>query len=874
MADQSTRSHNISLSHFNILLANCRSVAPKIDEVRATCSTISPDIFACTESWLDSKHSDKDILVPNYHSFRHDRADRTGGGVIVFLKNCFKFNQFTPTVVAPEFIQCVFVAVVSIKSLFVCAYIPLFNSSNDLCLQINNFLTHAVDEFLDSFPDYNVILCADFNQFDTTTLISSLDLVELQSPATRGLARLDRFTVSSVIEHLCSTKLGPAIGNSDHDSLLFTFHVISNRTFKSTRVVDFRPRFVRQFISNISNVDWSVLDNCSTADSKCELFHTIFSDAMNVFPVYYVPSSSKDKPWITPLIKHLIHKRWDAFRRKDFQCYNRLKLLIRSKIDNAKRDWAHMYSTPSELWNKVNVLNSRNCNDSMDQLFNSYSNLYECSNVINDIFSRYFNNSMCSSDDFHKCLFDLYNYDCNWNLSITEEDVCNVLVSYDSRKAYGPDLVPTSIYKQCANVICKPLATIFNFCIQSCTFPSFWKHAHVIPLPKSSNPTVNDLRPISLLSLPSKVFECLMLKSVSHLFLNNFDVNQFGFRPKSSTCHALIKLHDHITKMLDLNSVSGVQVVALDYHKAFDSLDHKVIICKLLKCKFPIQFVKLMFSYLQNRTQSVRLKTVISKSAFVTSGVPQGSLIGPAIFALVMSDLNCVNSNTCMVKFADDVTLSIPIFHSTNSVHTEILNVQTWSSTVGLHLNYSKCKYLFVPSTSHATFVNIPKFSLCQNIKLLGIHFTNDLRWDFHFSYIRTVAIRRLYALRTLKPILSTTELRNIYMSLIVSIIEYCSPLFVGINRKNEDVIASIQRRFHNVICHLNCTCNILPDLTSRRVLASIDLYRKASSPDHLLFSIIPLKRTRFLQPLARTERRKRAFIPYTTELVNSKTVR
>ena len=101
MADNSTRFQITPIS-FKILLANCRSVAPKINEVRATCSTISPDIFACTEAWLDSKHSDNDIHVPNYQSFRHDRAVRPGGGVLLFIKNCFHFNQFIPTIVTPN----------------------------------------------------------------------------------------------------------------------------------------------------------------------------------------------------------------------------------------------------------------------------------------------------------------------------------------------------------------------------------------------------------------------------------------------------------------------------------------------------------------------------------------------------------------------------------------------------------------------------------------------------------------------------------------------------------------------------------------------------------------------------------------------------
>ncbi len=458
----------------------------------------------------------------------------------------------------------------------------------------------------------------------------------------------------------------------------------------------------------------------------------------------------------------------------------------------------------------------------------------------------------------------------SWDFSISEEQIYDAFLSYDNRKSCGSDGVPTFLYKKSAHIICKPLAIIFNHCITTSSFPILWKHAYVIPIPKVNNPTAYDLRPISLLPVPSKIFERLIFNSVSDLFYDNFDANQFGFRPSSSTCCALIKLHDHITKLLDSVAVSGVQVIALDYLKAFDSLIHKTIISKLLECGFPIEFVKLIFSYLQNRVQSVRIHNIISDPCKVSSGVPQGSIIGPSIFSLVMSGLKRVDSNTCMIKFADDLNLSIPIFHSVNHVASEIENVKNWSAEVGLNLIFLKCKYFFVRSTANSLPVPIPEFTFCHEIKLLGIIFSDDLRWDRHFSLIRTICNRRLYAIRTLKSILSVNELRNVYLSLIVSVMEYCSPLFIGINVKISNLVKNIERRFHNIICHYNCHCKILPDLTNRRILASKKLFLAASHPSHLLFCIIPDKRSRFLQPYSYSERRRRAFVPCTTEIVNS----
>ena len=133
-------------------------------------------------------------------------------------------------------------------------------------------------------------------------------------------------------------------------------------------------------------------------------------------------------------------------------------------------------------------------------------------------------------------------------------------------------------------------------------------------------------------------------------------------------------------------------MIALDYEKAFDSLNHYTIISKLIDCKFPATIIKLIISYLTNRKQSVRISNVTSDWKSITSGVPQGSILGPSLFSLVMSDLNCISSSTGIVKFADDVTLSIPLYYSGNNVISEIENIFKWSDSVGLKLNFTKCQ--------------------------------------------------------------------------------------------------------------------------------------------------------------------------------------
>ena len=235
-----------------------------------------------------------------------------------------------------------------------------------------------------------------------------------------------------------------------------------------------------------------------------------------------------------------------------------------------------------------------------------------------------------------------------------------------------------------------------------------------------------------------------------------------------------------------------------------------------------------------------------------------------------MSDLNCISSSTCIVKFADDVTLSIPLYYSGNNVISEIENNFKWSDSVGLKLNFTKCQYLLISSSKNCIPVHIPNFTLTTGMKLLRILFSNDGKWDCHVKHISNIVYKRAYALRVLKTFLTPFNLINVYNALVLSLLEYCSPVFAGLNIKNCNSLNSIQRRFHNIICHFNCNCDLFPNLNDRRNNAATKLYIQAFNDcTHLLHNIIPVRKTFFIQPYSRTERYKASFILYTTEYVN-----
>ena len=499
-------------------------------------------------------------------------------------------------------------------------------------------------------------------------------------------------------------------------------------------------------------------------------------------------------------------------------------------------------------------------------LIDSFSNAKTAANAFNNHFTSVFVNS---NNDTH-----IGDNGIDWDIYITAKSVECAILKHSLRKSAGSDGLPIILYHYIADVISVPLAHIYNLSIGMSVFPNRWKHSHIIPIPKCKSPTVNDLRPISLLNFCGKIFETLVYSQMKHTLFPLFGDHQFGFREHCSTTTALIALHDHATRYLDCPAVSGIQIFSLDYAKAFDKLHYDIIVKSLVDCHLSSCFIKWIASYLTNRTQSTRVFNTLSSTTDITSGVPQGSLLGPALLNIVLGSLKPIHSDTGMVKYADDINLSVPIYYSGNNVTAEINNVIDFSTNKGLTLNFSKCNYLFISFKSNCSPILVDNINAQKHVKILGVYFSNDLTWDYHFDKLIKRANQRFYAVRILRHFLSAKELTLVYYSMIRSLLEYCSPLFIGLNKRNCAKLDRIQNRFHYFICNksTDCDCDTLEDLCNRRKIAAVNLYNKISSkPFHILQATFPkITRKQFIQPFSRTTRRLNSFIPCTTAIVNS----
>ena len=277
-------------------------------------------------------------------------------------------------------------------------------------------------------------------------------------------------------------------------------------------------------------------------------------------------------------------------------------------------------------------------------------------NIFNDYFSSIGEKTKANIKFSNKSFHDFVHHPNEELLFITPTDAheVNLISLLNSNKCTGPNSLPTKILKLLKNEISTHLADIFNLSFSSGVFPSILKIAKVTPVyKKESKLFYSNYRPISLLSNINKIIEKIMYNRIyKFLDKNNIYSLQFGFRQDYSTPYALLNLTEAIMKALD-------DGIFIDLHKAFDTVDHSILLSKL--CHYGIHGLtnKWFESYFTNRKQFVSINGFVSSSSSIASGVLQGSVLGPLLFLLYINDLHVAIKHCTVHHFADDTNLLI-----------------------------------------------------------------------------------------------------------------------------------------------------------------------------------------------------------------------
>ena len=337
-----------------------------------------------------------------------------------------------------------------------------------------------------------------------------------------------------------------------------------------------------------------------------------------------------------------------------------------------------MYSNPKRFW-KLFKLNSRASNIPQSVLWKTENDQKVANNTISiaELFNSYFasiftnhlhNHEMKNTDtaDFNEPPPQILN-----EINFSELEVFAALRSLNPDKALGPDGIPGRILKETAKQIAPSLTLLFNKSLHSAVVPGKWKLANVVPVFKRGiKEHVQNYRPISLLCIVSKVLERCISNNIWEHLQEIMNDHQHGFMPGRSSTSQLVGVLDKIGKVLDRGE--QIDVIYLDMTKAFDKVNHELLINKLRRFGFKTNLLKQTYyywfqSYLYHRRQQVTVLGSTSSSLPVTSGVPQGSILGPTLFLLYVNDLPDAVTSSTIATFADDTKLFKRIASNTDS---------------------------------------------------------------------------------------------------------------------------------------------------------------------------------------------------------------
>ena len=377
------------------------------------------------------------------------------------------------------------------------------------------------------------------------------------------------------------------------------------------------------------------------------------------------------------------------------------------------------------------------------------------------------------------------------------------ILELNTRKAAGYDAIPPKIVKDSVNVLKYPLTQLFNNSITECIYPTKLKFANVTPLFKLDDTTEKgNYRPISILPSISKIFGRLLFQQVNSFIINIISPYLCGFRKGYSAQHVLLRLKDRLNKSLDNKQMVGL--LMMDLSKAFDCINHDLLIAKLHAYGFGKDALKLIYSYIKGRHQRVKMNTALSSWKELITGVAQGSVLGPLLFNLFINDLVFFIDKSELYNYADDNTLSVAdtnIEIIIRILESDAKILSTWFDNNGMLLNAKKCKFLVVESAkssrSKTAAIKVQNKIVSEENegKMLGITFDNNITMHEHIKNICKKAGSKLNAIARISYFLNEHKRKVLMKSFVMSQFNYCPIIWMYCQRRSNNMINRIHER-------------------------------------------------------------------------------
>ena len=807
---------SLSIVHFNI-----RSVRQNLSSAELFLYNLGFrfTVIALTETWLQDSNCDL-YSVNGYNIECKNRVDKMGGGVALLIKSEVNY------VVRKDY--SVFVD--GFESLFI--EIPKSLTSNNRAVvigviyrppggAIEDFNSKLVDiasklkledKLIYLAGDFNInLLNADSHQptsdfldvmysasffplINRPTRVTSQSATLIDNIFTNDILNMSHFNgifVSDITDHYPIFSINSGIIQKSEASL------IKRR--------DINTGSIRTFEDSLSSTNWDMVLNNDDAETSFKLFYETFTRKYNeCFPLKYSKIGyTNRKPWLTDGLKLAIktkNKLFQVMRKNptpiNTQNYKTYKFFLTKLLRKQERDYFNSLlekykSNLKKTWNVIkSVINKHKTKNAMEMSIRVNDSIIEDGATIAENFNKCYVNVgpnlsrliPKTSTNPADCIPN--NTNTIFISEATEAEVSNIIRNMRDSSA-GPDGISSKILKQTLSLIVKPLVHTVNLSLNQGYFPNPLKIARVIPIYKSGDPMVmKNYRPVSVLNVLSKVFEKVMYNRLfDFLDANNILYKlQFGFRRNHNTNIALSYLLDKIISSLDRGEV--VIGTFIDLSKAFDTVNHSILLAKLYKYGIRGCAHNWIKSYLEKRLQYVYCKDHESSMLEIICGVPQGSILGPLLFLIYINDIVKVSTSVMPLLYADDTNLFCSGKDTSEIIGTlnnELKLYMRWMHVNKLTVNVDKTKVIIFRKPKRQPSNQIDEIKLNGNIiekvpsmKFLGVILDETLSWLAHINYIKNKIAKGIGVICKAKRFLYSSSLLSLYNSFIQPYLIYC----------------------------------------------------------------------------------------------------
>lgn len=805
------------------LYTNANALMPKMDELRSIASRDQPTIILICETWLHEQITDALITIDNYRVFRLDRQDKKGGGICIYIRNKLKNLNIHASilehkVVTPTESLWLNINIETIRFVIACIYRPKYTTEHENKSLISNLQT-ALNKELPCyvFGDFNYpeidwsSLCLASNSLQARDFLNGykeMNATQLTTFPTRY-----RNTQGSLLDLLLvnDNKLvhnitkNPPLGKSDHIVITATTqfplrekptHRITKRNFWLQDYTEANNFISENFQRRANN---TVLD-CYDIINKCIEYH---------IPLKQVKTNPW-KPWLNHLIFKVIKKKrrlWDNYvANKTVANYDKYKVennKVRHLITEARRKYENDIASANNKTFYTYVKRSLNSKVTSIALKDASGNIVDNPYHICEMFAQQFNKVFTLERD--NAIPTLPNYQRTQNsidtINFTPEGVLEAINSLKNYASPGTDGIPPVFLKGCSRALCTPLAAAMSDALTTGFVHDMWNHATVTPIYKKGDRYLaENFRPISLTSALSKCMEKIIVKQLTTFLLENgvIPVSQHGFLPRRSIDTNLLSCLNDWTMHHD--NGEPVDTIYLDFEKAFDKVPFKRLLYKLEHFGVRGALLRWITNFLTRRKFQVRVAGSMSDERPVNSGVPQGSVLGPLLFLLYISDMaNDIQSNISF--FADDTKLYHNPQSSARILQGDLLQIEQWTDKWLMSLNANKCTVLHIgPSNPGATyFIGGNPLVAVDQQEDLGVIISKDLKWERHIAKVVKRANSLIFLIQKAFKDHSAATILRLYRSYIRPTLEFAVSSWNPYYAKDIDLLERVQRRITKI---------------------------------------------------------------------------